>query len=63
MDINISKDIILPCIKPLYDTWGAKSEAGSWIINLLGDFADASVKERNAWYADTMFNLYRPTYL
>ena len=56
MDINISKDIGLPCIKPLYDTWGAKTEAGNWNIILPYDFSKHSVKERNSWYTDTMMS-------
>ncbi|MEL6461352.1 MAG: hypothetical protein AAFQ91_24495 [Cyanobacteria bacterium J06621_15] len=56
MNINLLENINFPCVKPLYDTWGAKSEAGSWTINLLDDFANASVRERNAWYADTMLS-------
>ena len=45
-----------PFVKPLYDTWGAKSEAGNWSIILPHDFSKASVKERNSWYADTMLS-------
>lgn len=54
MEINISDNINLPCVKPLYDTWGAKSEAGNWSIILPHDFSKALVEERNAWYANTL---------
>lgn len=54
MKINIPKSIDFPCIEPLYDTWGYKSQAGNWSIVLPGNFSKASVRERNSWYADTM---------
>ena len=54
MKINIPESINYPLVEPLYDTWGSKSQAGNWSVILPHDFSQASVKERNSWYAHTM---------
>lgn len=51
-----SKNIYLPCIEPLLDTWAVTKQGGDWSISLPDDLSNTSVEERNTWYAEAMMS-------
>jgi hypothetical protein len=51
-DQSINK--ALDPVTPLYDTWGGKKYAGSWMIELSFNFTPLSTLEINSWYINTM---------
>ena len=51
MESEKLKNIYLPCVKSLLDTWGIKTEAGCWDMDLQFDYHNNSVEEYNCWYA------------
>ncbi|SNT19687.1 hypothetical protein SAMN06265795_116121 [Noviherbaspirillum humi] len=43
-----------PPVEPVYDTWGGKTDAGSWCIAPNFVFKSLSVQEVNDWFAITL---------
>lgn len=50
------KNIYLPCVEPLLDTWAVTKRGGDWSITPSDDLSNTSVKERNIWYAEAMMS-------
>lgn len=51
-----SKNIYLPCVEPLLDTWAVTKQGGDWEMTPPDDLSNTSVEERNTWYAETMMS-------
>ena len=53
---NQDKNIYLPCVEPLLDTWAVTKLGGEWEMTPCDDLSNTSVQERNTWYAETMMS-------
>ena len=53
---NQDKNIYLPCVEPLLDTWAVTKQGGDWEMTPPDDLSNTSVEERNTWYAETMMS-------
>jgi hypothetical protein len=54
--IETSKNIYLPCVEPLIDTWAVTKRGGDWSISPSSDLSHTSIEERNVWYAEAMMS-------
>ena len=50
------KNIYLPCVEPLLDTWAVTKQGGEWEMTPPDDLSNTSVEERNTWYAEAMMS-------
>lgn len=57
MITEASKNIYLPCVEPLLDTWAVTKLGGDWEMTPNDDLSNTSVEERNTWYAKTMMSI------